>query len=870
MLAPANQVQSHFMSFVTNPALAAAAAAQGSMFPPPSMMNSPEALLGMPGVYAQHPGNFFAVGNQPGSTGTSGSGSTGMAPRMATLIGNQTASNGFNASQQMHQLFQLQTNQHPVPTSSQQIMQQGQNILQNHHQASSAASQQILQHINNDQKNQHPVAQTISSSQQGAFATKLGGVPIPALSPDASTALQVQVAAAAPLRSSQPSSDSLNDDEASGPGKGKKEELSQEEKVKQNRERNREHARSTRLRKKAYVQKLKELVEALHAERTEEVRKRRVAVQHLSEVQGVRRAVVRSFLRFHSNYESDPRKWMTILEDDFWFKQPVTPYRSFRRAEVEQECRICRGAEAVIADAASVSVMVEGIGSRSSRWIQLKREEVLSRDGGSAHMPHSIDGDSARLHHAVSSLSSSSGSSNGSGREEKRQKMLTANQMGDGTSGIAGPKKVSSSSGSSSESRRRKLQSNDFHDYHAPALPDPKLGDSEESSPIDDSPEDSNNSLNGAADVGIGDGIKHISTDSSSGDEDKLSDIAVKPPKRRKLDDSNNKQSSLPPNIAKRGGIAHNVRPIAGPPPRMTNSRLNLAPATVLPPFVGIGKKAPVPLAAVNATTAVGAALIHNRATNVSGSLAEGHQHGAQVGATTVSSSSTTGAAVAPGGLAVASLGGPSVIAADAGDTSSSSSNTTPQIRAYYHVNEDDMLLTEDVLMCPFIFRSQDAVLCGALSECIMPGMMRAHFSQRNKLHSFEMVYDAMGFMQQLERACGADNLPQVVAGSLEMALAPNMHEARVITLARAPFLIVSVNEAWTRCTKYTQMEVEGRELNILNGRRTSTDALHRPNKPIHKFDEVAKGCPACSSNIYYDKDGRDFVAFVCSYPLTK
>ena len=115
-------------------------------------------------------------------------------------------------------------------------------------------------------------------------------------------------------------------------------ELSQAERAQQNRDRNREHARSTRLRKKAYVQKLKELVEGLHAERTEEVRQRRVAVQHLAEVQNVRRAVVRSFLRFLTVYETEERKWATIVEEDFWLKQPVTPFRSFRRAEIEKVC----------------------------------------------------------------------------------------------------------------------------------------------------------------------------------------------------------------------------------------------------------------------------------------------------------------------------------------------------------------------------------------------------------------------------------------------------------------------------------------------------------------------------------------------------
>jgi len=112
--------------------------------------------------------------------------------------------------------------------------------------------------------------------------------------------------------------------------------LTPAERARQNRDRNREHARSTRLRKKAYVNKLKELVEGLHAERTEEVRQRRVAIQHLAEMQKVRRNVVRQFLESHCNYETDRRKWSTMLEDNFWLQQPITPYRSFQSNEIEK------------------------------------------------------------------------------------------------------------------------------------------------------------------------------------------------------------------------------------------------------------------------------------------------------------------------------------------------------------------------------------------------------------------------------------------------------------------------------------------------------------------------------------------------------
>ena len=151
-----------------------------------------------------------------------------------------------------------------------------------------------------------------------------------------------------------------------------------------------------------------------------------------------------------------------------------------------------------------------------------------------------------------------------------------------------------------------------------------------------------------------------------------------------------------------------------------------------------------------------------------------------------------------------------------------------------------------------------------------MPGMMRATFSTHNKLVNMEMIYDAMGFMQQLERASGNEGTAQIVAGSLEMALDPNAKEARVITLAKPPYLIVNVNEMWTRITGYTQMEVEGVEyLSLLQGEGTVPEAMERPGKPVHKLEEVAKGRPACSTNIHYDINGRDFMEFVASYPLT-
>jgi hypothetical protein len=195
----------------------------------------------------------------------------------------------------------------------------------------------------------------------------------------------------------------------------------------------------------------------------------------------------------------------------------------------------------------------------------------------------------------------------------------------------------------------------------------------------------------------------------------------------------------------------------------------------------------------------------------------------------------------------------------------------TEQISATYAINEDDMIMIDDVMMCPFVFRTRNAVLCGALADCVMPGMLRAQFSKRNKLLSMEMVFDAMGFMQQLDGANGGEVTAQVIPGSLEMALMHSPQEARVITEAKPPFCILHVNEAWTRLTQYTQLEVEGKAfLSLLEGDATDPNAGRRPGKATHNLNEVARGRSACSTNIHYGKAGKSFVDFMASYPLTK
>jgi ribosome-binding protein aMBF1 (putative translation factor) len=290
---------------MTNPALAAAAAAS-PLFPPAAMLTNPSAFYTIPEYYRSQ----GAVQNDHNARESAAAISNAVAVQAQLISAGQ--SNQQNGAFPLGNLAQMQQQQQ----SQQQQQQHG---VSGHSIFPMASAQHTIM-------------------PYGAVMPPPGLVPNQLAPSSVQAHLAATAAASQAIAGAMSYEDSgIEVDDGALTGKGKrKKDLTASERAKQNRERNREHAKSTRLRKKAYIQKLKELVEGLHAERTEEVRQRRVAIQHLAEMQNVRRAVIRSFLRYHSNYERDKRKWETILEDSFWLKQPVTPYRCFRRSEIEQ------------------------------------------------------------------------------------------------------------------------------------------------------------------------------------------------------------------------------------------------------------------------------------------------------------------------------------------------------------------------------------------------------------------------------------------------------------------------------------------------------------------------------------------------------
>lgn len=126
---------------------------------------------------------------------------------------------------------------------------------------------------------------------------------------------------AAPVSTATFSSTS-NKGSQSAQGPKRRASLTVEDRAKQNRDRNREHARNTRLRKKAYVDELKKTLTEIVSQRdSQELEK----IQNM-ELRNVRFSVLQEFFKLRCSNEQDWIRWSTILDNNFMLRLPVTQY----------------------------------------------------------------------------------------------------------------------------------------------------------------------------------------------------------------------------------------------------------------------------------------------------------------------------------------------------------------------------------------------------------------------------------------------------------------------------------------------------------------------------------------------------------------
>lgn len=144
--------------------------------------------------------------------------------------------------------------------------------------------------------------------------------------------------------------------------------------TRRSRDRNRKHARNTRLRKKAYIEELERTVQQLTAERDAAAAAKAAESARTAQLQSVRFSVLQMALFYRAAGNVCRADWATALEENFTCVLPITPYRSFPSAEVVSGQRMIMGIDAMMADVASLALMVESIGRcrPSERRVQVR------------------------------------------------------------------------------------------------------------------------------------------------------------------------------------------------------------------------------------------------------------------------------------------------------------------------------------------------------------------------------------------------------------------------------------------------------------------------------------------------------------------
>lgn len=127
------------------------------------------------------------------------------------------------------------------------------------------------------------------------------------------------------------------------------------------RERNRRHARETRLRKKEYMETLQVQLQQLssqNAELEKQLKEKRLGLdaKHdlwLKKLQGA--------LALRASAEPDQSRWRHFVDDEIVLVHPITPYRSYRSADVISNRCVLMGIQDVIDDAASLLIALAGL-----------------------------------------------------------------------------------------------------------------------------------------------------------------------------------------------------------------------------------------------------------------------------------------------------------------------------------------------------------------------------------------------------------------------------------------------------------------------------------------------------------------------------
>jgi hypothetical protein len=144
--------------------------------------------------------------------------------------------------------------------------------------------------------------------------------------------------------------------------RARRQNLTPDERARQNRDRNREHARNTRLRKKAYVEELKRTLTELVTQRDAAELEKRQAAQRELEQREVRFRVIEELLKLMGRNETNFARWSAILEDGFSLTLPSVDFHKMAKSEPGAD-KVLRGVTDVMADASGFAAFLQTLGT---------------------------------------------------------------------------------------------------------------------------------------------------------------------------------------------------------------------------------------------------------------------------------------------------------------------------------------------------------------------------------------------------------------------------------------------------------------------------------------------------------------------------
>jgi hypothetical protein len=122
---------------------------------------------------------------------------------------------------------------------------------------------------------------------------------------------------------------------------------------------------------------LTDLVEQLNRQKDIEECERKDLGERIYDTHVLRKNAVRLMLSYRAGNIQERDKWAAILDESFIFTLPITPYRSFHKADIVNSGRMVVGIDAAILDTASLTLFVESLGQGTPIW-----QEAIRRGRG--------------------------------------------------------------------------------------------------------------------------------------------------------------------------------------------------------------------------------------------------------------------------------------------------------------------------------------------------------------------------------------------------------------------------------------------------------------------------------------------------------